>query len=65
MRLDFPELAVHRFNDRGSEIHKIRSSANLRPFVTAEVVKVEELAPSGSGLLHKELDEIVKDDDED
>lgn len=56
------ELAVRRFKERGSEIQGIPSIANQRVFITEEVAKVEEVAPSGGGSVHEEPAEIIEPD---
>lgn len=54
-----------------SNIHSIPSLTDQRAFLTAEVAEVEEVAPSGGGLVHEEpveiveLDMIVEVDDKD
>lgn len=71
MRLDFPELAVRRFMAGGLDIHGTSRIADRRAFVTAEVAKVEEVAPDGGGVIQEELGEttepdvMFEDDDED
>lgn len=62
MRLDFAELTVRRFKDRGFNIHGIPSIADQQSFVVAEVAEVEEAAPSGVGSVHEKTGEIIKPD---
>lgn len=71
MRLDFAELTVRYLKDGDSSIHGIFSITNQCAFVTVEVVKVKEVAPSGCVSVNIEPgktvkpDMIVEGDDED
>lgn len=55
MRLAFAELPVHRFKDKVSDIQGILSLINQSCFVAAEVVKVEEVAPTDGDVIHEKL----------
>lgn len=62
MRLDIALLAVHRFRDKGSNIHGIPRIADKLVFVVAKVANVENVALSGCGSVHEEYRVIVEPD---